>query len=84
LTALQEAGLVVSGLYTERDLVDVAELANHPFMLGSQFHPEFKSRPLVPHPLFRDFMEAVCGRAMGRAEPMPAQTESLPEKATAA
>jgi CTP synthase len=58
LDRLTEAGLVVSGLYTERDLVDVAELADHPFMLGSQFHPEFKSRPLSPHPLFRAFMAA--------------------------
>ncbi len=59
LPALEEGGLVVSGLYTERDLVDIAELAGHPFMVGSQFHPEFKSRPLRPHPLFVGFMRAV-------------------------
>jgi CTP synthase len=62
LPLLKEAGLVVSGLYTERDLVDVAELAGHPFMLGSQFHPEFRSRPLVPHPLFRGFVAACQAR----------------------
>jgi CTP synthase len=58
LPLLESAGLVVSGLYTERDLVDIAELADHPFMIGCQFHPEFKSRPLVPHPLFRGFVAA--------------------------
>jgi CTP synthase len=59
LPALEEGGLVVSGVYTERDLVDIAELADHPFMLGSQFHPEFTSRPLSPHPLFLAFMKVV-------------------------
>ncbi len=61
LPRLTEAGFVVSGVYTERDLVDVGELRTdlHPFMVGSQFHPEFKSRPLAPHPLFRDFVGAV-------------------------
>jgi CTP synthase len=58
LPMLQGAGLVVSGVYTRRDLVDVAEIRDHPFMIGSQFHPEFKSRPLAPHPLFRDFVGA--------------------------
>jgi CTP synthase len=67
LPTLRDAGLVVSGLYTERDLVDVAEVAGHPFMVGSQFHPEFRSRPLVPHPLFRGFMAACRDRHFGRA-----------------
>jgi CTP synthase len=58
LPMLEEAGLVVSGLYTERNLVDVAEVADHPFMIGSQFHPEFTSRPLRPQPLFREFVRA--------------------------
>jgi CTP synthase len=58
LPMLEGAGLVVSGLYTQRDLVDIAEIRDHPFMVGSQFHPEFKSRPLVPHPLFRAFVGA--------------------------
>ncbi len=58
LPLLQESGLVVSGLYTERDLVDIAELEDHPFMVGSQFHPEFKTRPLQPHPLFHGFVAA--------------------------
>jgi CTP synthase len=70
LPRLTEAGFVVSGVYTERDLVDVGELRAdlHPFMVGSQFHPEFKSRPLAPHPLFRDFVGAVkAGRAASTA-----------------
>ena len=55
---LSEAGLVFSGLSPDRRLVEIAELADHPFMLGSQFHPEFKSRPTRPHPLFVAFVAA--------------------------
>jgi CTP synthase len=75
LPALEEGGLVVSGLYTERDLVDIAELADHPFMVGSQFHPEFKSRPLSPHPLFLAFMKAVRDAA-GLATAVPSAQAS--------
>ena len=52
------AGLVLSGLSPNGRLVEIAELRDHPFMLGSQFHPEFKSRPNRPHPLFAAFMAA--------------------------
>jgi CTP synthase len=52
----QENGMVFSGISPDNRLVEIAELAEHPFMLGSQFHPEFKSRPNRPHPLFRQFM----------------------------
>jgi CTP synthase len=55
---LSEAGLVFSGLSPDERLVEIAELENHPFMLGSQFHPEFKSRPIRPHPLFKAFIAA--------------------------
>lgn len=55
---LSEAGLVLSGLSPDGRLVEISELRDHPFMLGSQFHPEFKSRPNRPHPLFRAFVEA--------------------------
>jgi CTP synthase len=55
---LGEQGLVYSGLSPDGRLVEVAELAGHPFMLGSQFHPEFLSRPTRPHPLFRAFLDA--------------------------
>jgi CTP synthase len=60
---LSEAGLVFSGLSPDRRLVEIAELADHPFMLGSQFHPEFKSRPTRPHPLFKAFIEVAAERA---------------------
>ena len=61
---LAEAGLVFSGLSPDGRLVEVAELAGHPFMLGSQFHPEFKSRPNRPHPLFRAFIAATIARCV--------------------
>ena len=54
----EAAGMVFSGLSPDGRLVEIAELADHPFMLGSQFHPEFKSRPNRPHPLFKTFMSA--------------------------
>jgi CTP synthase len=56
---LTEAGLVTSGLSPDGRLVEISELRDHPWMLGTQFHPEFKSRPNRPHPLFRDFVAAV-------------------------
>lgn len=55
-TQLQEAGMVYSGLSPDGKLVEVCELANHPWMVSCQFHPEFGSRPTCPHPLFRDFI----------------------------
>ncbi len=51
-------GLVVSGMSPNGDLVEIIELKDHPWFLGCQFHPEFKSRPMDPHPLFRDFVGA--------------------------
>ena len=55
-TQLQEAGMIYSGLSPDGRLVELCELANHPWMVGCQFHPEFGSRPTRPHPLFRDFI----------------------------
>ena len=52
------AGLILSGLSPDGRLVEIIELPDHPFFVGSQFHPEFKSRPNRPHPLFRDFIAA--------------------------
>jgi CTP synthase len=60
---LAEHGMVYSGMSPDGKLVEIAELADHPFMLGSQFHPEFLSRPNRPHPLFRAFIDAVAERA---------------------
>ncbi|MEI8342266.1 MAG: gamma-glutamyl-gamma-aminobutyrate hydrolase family protein, partial [Verrucomicrobiota bacterium] len=49
-------GLILSGVYREKDLVEIVEIADHPWFLACQFHPEFKSKPLVPHPLFKAFI----------------------------
>ena len=53
---LHKAGMVYSGVSPDDRLVEVCELANHPWMVSCQFHPEFGSRPGRPHPLFRDFV----------------------------
>jgi len=55
---LEKKGVVMSGINPERDLVEIAELKGHPFFLGTQFHPELKSRPTRPHPLFKEFIRA--------------------------
>ena len=55
---LEEKGLGIGGTNPERDLVEIIELRDHPFFVGVQFHPEFKSKPTRPHPLFRDFIAA--------------------------
>ncbi|MEA1967613.1 MAG: CTP synthase [Thermodesulfobacteriota bacterium] len=56
--SLAGAGLVISGTSPDNELVEIVELKDHPWFLGCQFHPEFKSRPDNPHPLFRDFIKA--------------------------
>ena len=55
---LEETGLVISGTSPDNNLVEIVELEEHPWFLGCQFHPEFKSKPMRPHPLFRDFIAA--------------------------
>jgi CTP synthase len=64
---LVDAGLVISGTYQEGRLVEIVELPGHPWFVASQFHPEFKSRPTRPAPLFRDFVGAAAKRARQRA-----------------
>jgi CTP synthase len=61
--AFEKAGMVFSGLSPDGKLVEIAEIADHPYMVGSQFHPEFLSRPMRPHPLFVGFLQAVKERA---------------------
>jgi CTP synthase len=56
-------GMVLSGISPDGKLVEISEIADHPFMVGSQFHPEFLSRPMRPHPLFVGFMRASAERA---------------------
>jgi CTP synthase len=64
--ALEEAGLLVSGTYPDKKLVEIVELPQHPFFVGVQFHPEFQSRVEQPHPLFMAFIEAA--RRMGNGK----------------
>jgi CTP synthase len=61
----EAAGLVTSGTNPQRDLVEIVELKNHPFFIGVQFHPEFKSKPLHPHPVFDGFVAAALAHARG-------------------
>ena len=63
---LEAAGLIVSGTSPDERLVEIIELSDHPFFVASQFHPEFKSRPTRPAPLFREFVQAALGRARER------------------
>jgi CTP synthase len=70
---LVDAGLVVSGTFQEGRLVEVVELPDHPWFVASQFHPEFKSRPTRPAPLFREFVAAALTRARDRTA-LPAVT----------
>ncbi len=69
---LTKAGLIPSGLSPDGKLVEISELANHPWMIGTQFHPEFASRPNRPHPLFRDFIGAAKRTLrVGDQQPLP-------------
>lgn len=60
---LEKCGLVISGTFKEKNIVEIVEIKDHPFMLGCQFHPEFLSRPTRPHPLFLGFVQAARKRA---------------------
>ncbi len=64
---LVEAGLVVSGTYQEGRLVEIVEVPDHPWFVASQFHPEFKSRPTRPAPLFHGFVDAALERSRSRS-----------------
>ena len=63
---LTESGLVISGSSPDGELVEIVELQDHPWFLGCQFHPEFKSRPMNPHPLFKDFIKAALEYSKNR------------------
>lgn len=72
---LGNAGLISSGLSPDGELVEISELAGHPWMIGTQFHPEFASRPNRPHPLFRDFI-GVAKRTLKVGDQRPLPLES--------
>jgi CTP synthase len=57
----EDKGMIFSGMYKKENLVEIAELKGHPFMVGTQFHPEFLSSPLAPHPLFKEFIKTIIG-----------------------
>ena len=61
LEALGKTGMIFSGVSPDKDLVEMVEWKDHPWFLGCQFHPEFRSKPMEPHPLFREFIRASLG-----------------------
>jgi CTP synthase len=80
---LAENGMVFSGLSPDGNLVEILELPDHPWFIGCQFHPELRSRPMRPHPLFHSFIEAARRRRDGTAaaEPGTEAAEQEPEAA---
>jgi CTP synthase len=64
---IQDGGMTLSGLSPDERLVEMVELSNHPHFVGCQFHPEFKSRPHAPHPLFTSFVRAAREQRDARA-----------------
>src|SRR5205085_7563426 len=72
--ALNQAGVDFSGTSPSGRLVEIIELRDHPFFMGSQFHPEFRSRPGRPHPLFAGFVKAAVARAEAREHREPVRT----------
>ena len=81
---LEAAGLVCSGTSPDEKLVEFVELPDHPFFVGTQAHPEFKSRPDRPHPLFAAFVRAALERAEGRRPKLPIElSPSVPDPTAA-
>ena len=77
-------GMTLSGVCEERDLVEIIELADHPWFIGVQFHPEFRSRPVSPHPLFRSFVEASLEQHLLMTQERKPARKATPAKAAAA
>jgi len=72
---LREAGMLITGKSPDGKFAEIAEIPGHPWFVAVQFHPEFKSQPLSPHPLFKDFVRASLDRRKARSE--PAKTASV-------
>jgi CTP synthase len=70
----EESEMVISGVNPDRDLVEIVELPGHPFFVGVQFHPEFKSRPLKAHPIFQGFVGAALRHARAARGASPVET----------
>ncbi len=75
---LEKAGLVLSGTSPDRKLVEMVELREHPYFVGCQFHPEFKSKPTAPHPLFARFVRAALERQQIRPRTASKPSEAQP------
>ncbi|MDG1500022.1 MAG: CTP synthase [Planctomycetota bacterium] len=75
---LTKAGLKQTGFHPERNLVEIVEVEDHPFFIGVQFHPEFKCRPLEPHPVFKGFIDAAANLALGESARMDGGTITPP------
>jgi CTP synthase len=71
---LEEQGMIATGLNPEKELVEIVEIPEHPWFVGVQYHPEFRSKPTASHPLFRDFVRAAMERA-GLVEPAAARAD---------
>ena len=80
--ALEKAGLIFSGTSPDNNLVEMIELKNHPWFLGCQFHPEFKSNPMRPHPLFRDFIAAAKKQSLDGNTPAVEASTDIKAKRT--
>ena len=88
LPKLREQGMAFTGMSPDRKFVEMVELPGHPWFVGCQFHPEFKSKPTSPHPLFKDFVRAARAHKNAKAEglaqkasaldPVPAPPSNLP------
>lgn len=74
---LSEAGLKFSGRTPDGKFVEIAEIPDHPWFLAVQFHPEFKSRPLAPHPLFKEFIGASWRHKSGESAPVSEESSVI-------
>src|SRR5664279_1927226 len=77
LPALRDAGMTFCGMSPDRKFVEMVELSDHPWFLGCQFHPEFKSKPTAPHPLFKDFIRAARAHKHARQEGLDKKSAEL-------
>jgi CTP synthase len=74
---LTDKGLQITGASPDGRLAEIVEIKDHPWFLGCQFHPEFKSRPTKPHPLFSKFIEAALKHAKGKSKKSPAKQKNF-------
>lgn len=73
----EKRGMSLAGICEERDLVEIIELKDHPWFVGVQFHPEFKSKPMKPHPLFTSFVESALEHKRNRRDKKPRQSKVI-------